>query len=67
MLCLCLRDRASFAAGIDHLSLGNFMVREMMSAVPEPARWAMLIAGFGMVGVAIRSRRQQRTRISYAA
>lgn len=26
--------------------------------VPEPATWAMLIAGFGMVGLAARRRRQ---------
>jgi hypothetical protein len=27
------------------------------SAVPEPATWAMMIAGFGLVGVASRRRR----------
>lgn len=27
------------------------------SAVPEPATWAMMIAGFGMAGVAVRRRR----------
>ena len=27
------------------------------SAVPEPATWAMMIAGFGVVGVAVRRRR----------
>lgn len=30
-----------------------------VSAVPEPASWAMLIAGFGLVGAASRRRRQQ--------
>jgi hypothetical protein len=35
--------------GIDNISL--------VAQVPEPATWAMLIAGFGMVGVAIRRRR----------
>ncbi len=27
------------------------------SAVPEPATWAMMIAGFGVVGGAVRRRR----------
>lgn len=27
--------------------------------VPEPASWAMMIAGFGMVGAGLRTRRQQ--------
>jgi hypothetical protein len=28
------------------------------SAVPEPATWAMMIGGFGIIGVALRSRRK---------
>lgn len=32
-----------------------------VTAVPEPATWAMLILGFGMVGGAVRSRKQTRT------
>ena len=35
------------------------------SAVPEPATWAMMLGGFGLVGGAMRYRRRQ-TRISYA-
>lgn len=31
------------------------------AAVPEPATWAMLIAGFGMVGVSMRRRRTMAT------
>ncbi|WP_136163168.1 PEPxxWA-CTERM sorting domain-containing protein [Sphingomonas flavalba] len=34
------------------------------NAVPEPATWAMLIAGFGLAGVAARRRR--RTGVSFA-
>jgi hypothetical protein len=34
-------------------------------AVPEPANWAMMIAGFGMVGGAMRSRRG-KTSVSFA-
>lgn len=30
-----------------------------VAAVPEPAAWAMLIAGFGLVGAAMRRRRDQ--------
>jgi hypothetical protein len=37
------------------------------SAVPEPATWAMMIGGFGMVGGSMRSaRRKQRAGASYA-
>lgn len=31
------------------------------AAVPEPATWAMLVIGFGMVGVSVRSRRPRVT------
>jgi hypothetical protein len=34
---------------------GNFTFASV-SAVPEPASWAMLVAGFGLVGVATRRR-----------
>ena len=37
------------------------------SAVPEPATWAMMIGGFGMVGGAMRrTRRKQKVSVSYA-
>ncbi len=35
----------------------DFQVAE--SAVPEPATWGMLIAGFGAIGCAIRARRKR--------
>ena len=34
----------------------TWVVRGMSAAVPEPASWAMLIAGFGLVGAAMRRR-----------
>lgn len=34
------------------------------AAVPEPANWAMMIAGFGIVGAAMR--RRARTKVRYA-
>lgn len=36
------------------------------AAVPEPASWAMMIGGFGMVGGAARRRRAQRTTVRFA-
>ena len=36
-----------------------------IAAVPEPATWAMMIGGFGMIGASMRRRRQQ-VRVTYA-
>lgn len=35
---------------------GQVVTRDLAGVVPEPATWAMLIAGFGMVGAAARRR-----------
>jgi hypothetical protein len=35
-----------------------------VAAVPEPATWAMMIAGFGMVGFAMR--RSRKISVTYA-
>ncbi|MCU0892685.1 MAG: PEPxxWA-CTERM sorting domain-containing protein [Sandarakinorhabdus sp.] len=40
---------------MDNLTIGN------AGAVPEPASWAMLIAGFGLVGATARRRRRTVT------
>ncbi|MDP3856114.1 PEPxxWA-CTERM sorting domain-containing protein [Phenylobacterium sp.] len=45
-------DNVSFAFGRDTASF-DFEV----SAVPEPATWALMISGFGLAGVALRRRR----------
>ena len=37
-----------------------------VAGVPEPATWAMLILGFGVIGGAMRSARRQTVRITYA-
>lgn len=47
--------------GSDHVFLDNFTTGGAgpISAVPEPATWAMMIAGFGLAGAAIRGRRRR--------
>lgn len=46
------------AAGKDD-TLGGYLDTMSLSAIPEPATWAMMIVGFGMVGGAMRRRRTQ--------
>jgi hypothetical protein len=36
----------------------NFLFDQAISAVPEPAGWALMIAGFGLAGAAARGRRR---------
>lgn len=36
------------------------------AAVPEPATWALMLLGFGMIGFAMRKRSDARTTVSYA-
>ena len=43
---------------------GNFRISSVAGAVPEPASWALMIGGFGMVGVA--ARRRARVTVTYA-
>lgn len=40
------------------------LVRQNVAAVPEPASWAMMIGGFGLVGATLR--RRMRTAIRFA-
>ena len=40
-------------------------VDNVVFAVPEPSTWAMMLAGFGLIGLAMRSR-QRRTTVVYA-
>lgn len=37
-----------------------------VSAVPEAATWAMMLAGFGMIGFALRRRAKTSVRVTYA-
>jgi hypothetical protein len=47
----------------ENLFLAAFMINEGSVTVPEPATWAMMIVGFGLVGFATR-RREKMARVS---
>jgi hypothetical protein len=64
---VALRD-TNFAIGGGTTNVaGEFrLLNESISAVPEPATWAMMLLGFGAVGVATR-RRRDRVRVAAVA
>ena len=43
----------------------RFTTTAAIGAVPEPATWAMMIMGFGLIGGALRARRH-KTRVAFA-
>ena len=45
----------------DSFKLASIIVTTATPAVPEPATWAMMIAGFGLVGASLRRRRAGET------
>jgi hypothetical protein len=51
-----------FTSGQNSFEFDN--IATLASAVPEPATWAMMIAGFGMAGTAIR--RRQKLAVAFA-
>ncbi|MFS0735467.1 PEPxxWA-CTERM sorting domain-containing protein [Sphingomonas sp. 1P06PA] len=53
----------AFPGGNSHDYSGNFTFDVTTAAVPEPAAWALMIGGFGIVGGAMRRR---VTRMTYA-
>lgn len=45
---------------------GTLTISEATAAVPEPATWAMMLLGFGAMGVTMRRRRRQDKGIAVA-
>lgn len=45
---------------------GTLNISSVQAAVPEPASWAMMIMGFGVVGLAMRRRQKVTMRVSFA-
>ena len=54
----------TFAAIGTSDSLGGYIDNVGLAAVPEAATWAMMIAGFGLIGAV--SRRRQAVRVTFA-
>lgn len=52
----------AFSNESGYFALDNISVVALSSAVPEPASWAMMIGGFGVVGGAMRRGRFRRIR-----
>lgn len=46
---------------------GNAQFAATFAAVPEPATWAMMIGGFGLIGGAMRRRSSVRSSVRFAA
>lgn len=44
---------------------GTLTISQVQAAVPEPATWAMMILGFGIIGFGLR-RRKQNVNVNYA-
>lgn len=49
-----VKNNPPAVAGTDLITIGN---TQIPSAVPEPATWAMMLAGFGLVGTTMRRRK----------
>ena len=49
-----------------YFSTAYIQSKNGLLAVPEPATWAMMIGGFGLVGGALRRRRAVKTTVSFA-
>lgn len=48
------------------LVYAKFVATPVVAAVPETATWAMMLAGFGMIGFAARRRKSVKTTVTFA-
>jgi hypothetical protein len=44
----------------------SLVVRNVQGGVPEPTTWAMMLAGFGAIGFAMRRKPEQKVRVRFA-
>jgi hypothetical protein len=60
-------DGTRSASGTLTVQHVTFALESLATPTPEPATWAMMLAGFGLVGAAMRKARQRQTvRVSFA-
>ena len=59
-LTLTFTGNSNQSVGDEFYGIDNIVVTGTPSAVPEPTSWALLIAGFGLVGVGARRQRASR-------
>ncbi|QQV78393.1 PEP-CTERM sorting domain-containing protein [Sphingomonas aliaeris] len=53
--------------GFNNFDFGTYQLTiSNAAAVPEPATWGMMLAGFGMVGFGMRRRAKPSVRVTYA-
>ena len=51
-------SQITFNAGRDQMAIDDVTFQTAPAGVPEPATWALMIAGFGLAGVSVRTRRR---------
>ena len=56
----------NFQHDLTYFALDNVSVTAVNGAVPEPATWAMMLMGFGAMGVLLRRRRRTQTLLQAA-